>query len=213
MKPDFFSPYSELAVQLLPGDQVGGDGAHDLSHIIRVFKNAMRIHAIEGGDGRILSAATFLHDCVAVEKNSPLREKASALAAEQATVILASLGWTEPDIKAVAHAILTHSFSANIPPETIEAKILQDADRLDSIGIVGASRCFYTGGRMNSALYDPFDPLAKARDLDDKRYCLDHFETKLLKLSQGFQTETGGRMAKERDKRLRDFLSAFLDEI
>lgn len=113
----------------------------------------------------------------------------------------------------MAHAILTHSFSANIPPETLEAKILQDADRLDAIGMVGAARCFYIAGRMGSGLYDPLDPLAEARALDDKAFAIDHFETKLFRLADGFKTEAGRRLAHEREQRLRDVLAMMLDEI
>ena len=208
-----FSPHETLAAALVPHAAEGDDGSHDLAHILRVFKNAMRIHAGEGGDGRVLAASVLLHDCVAVEKNSPLRARASTLAAEKASAILAELGWSSRDVDAVAHAITAHSFSAGVAPQTLEAKILQDADRLDAIGMVGAARCFYIGGRLGSGLYDPFDPAAANRPLDDKRYTIDHFQTKLFKLAEGFQTETGRRLAAARDKSLRDFLSAFMDEI
>ncbi|PDT17607.1 phosphohydrolase [Rhizobium sp. J15] len=208
-----FSPHETLAAALVPHAAEGDDGSHDLAHILRVFKNAMRIHAGEGGDGRVLAASVLLHDCVAVEKNSPLRARASTLAAEKASAILAELGWSSRDVDAVAHAITAHSFSAGVAPQTLEAKILQDADRLDAIGMVGAARCFYIGGRLGSGLYDPFDPAAANRPLDDKRYAIDHFQTKLFKLAEGFQTETGRRLAAARDKSLRDFLSAFMDEI
>ena len=212
-KAEAFSPHETLAAALIEHAVEGDDGSHDLSHILRVFRNAMRIHAGEGGDGRILAASVLLHDCVSVEKNSPLRTKASALAAEKASVILAGLSWNSRDIEAAAHAIIAHSFSAGIAPETLDAKILQDADRLDAIGMVGVARCFYIGGRMGSGLYDPFDPAATDRPLDDKRYAIDHFQTKLFKLADGFQTETGRRLAAARDRSLRDFLSAFMEEI
>jgi uncharacterized protein len=208
-----FRPYETLAEALIPHSHEGDDGSHDLAHILRVFKNAMRIQASEGGNGRILAAAVLLHDCVAVEKSSPLRAQASALAAEKASSVLAGLGWSTEDIAAVAHAILTHSFSANIESKTLEAKILQDADRLDAIGMVGAGRCFYIGGRMASSLYDPLDPAGNDRPLDDRRYVIDHFKTKLFKLADGFKTTAGRALAAERDKRLRDFLDAFMDEI
>jgi uncharacterized protein len=208
-----FRPHETLAEALIPHSHEGDDGSHDLAHILRVFKNAMRIQASGGGDGRILAAAVLLHDCVAVEKSSPLRAQASALAAEKASGVLADLGWSKDDIAAVAHAILTHSFSANIEPETLEARILQDADRLDAIGMVGAGRCFYIGGRMASSLYDPLDPAGNDRPLDDRRYVIDHFQTKLFKLADGFKTAAGRALAAERDKRLRDFLDAFMDEI
>lgn len=208
-----FAPYEPLAVDLLPHAADTNDGSHDVAHILRVFRNALRIHAGEGGDGEVLAAAVLLHDCVAVEKNSPLRAQASRLAAEKASAILQELGWQPDRIAAVAHAILTHSFSANIRPETIEAKILQDADRLDAIGMVGAARCFYVAGRLNSGLYDPADPRAEHRPLDDKAWSLDHFPVKLFKLANGFQTGTGATLARERHDRLTQFYDLFIEEI
>ncbi|MGF6172243.1 HD domain-containing protein [Ensifer sp. 4252] len=208
-----FAPHAELAAALLPHAFAADDGSHDASHLIRVWKNAARIHADESGDEGVLAAAVLLHDCVSVEKNSPLRTHASRLAAEKAAEILRDLGWSAENISSVAHAILTHSFSASIRPETIEAKILQDADRLDAIGMVGAARCFYIAGRMGSGLYDPLDPLAEDRELDDKAFAIDHFETKLFKLADGFQTAAGRRLALERQQRLRDVLAMMLDEI
>jgi uncharacterized protein len=135
------------------------------------------------------------------------------LAAEKAATVVAGLGWDKTDITAVAHAVTAHSFSANIVPETLEARILQDADRLDAIGMVGAARCFYIAGRMGSGLYDPADPLARHRPLDDKAFAIDHFEVKLFKLADGFQTATGRALATERHERLRQVLDLFIDEI
>ncbi|MDO9417508.1 HD domain-containing protein [Pararhizobium sp.] len=210
---DAFAPYADLAESLLPHAYNEGDGSHDAAHLIRVWRNASRIHEKEGGDGRILAAAVLLHDCISVEKNSPNRDKASRYAAERSFVLLDELGWRTADMAAVAHAILTHSFSANIPPESLEAKILQDADRLDAIGMIGAARCFYIAGRMGSGLYDPLDPLAENRALDDKAFAIDHFGQKLFRLTDGFQTATGHAMALERQTRLRQILDMLLDEI
>ena len=142
-----FAPHDAMAADLLPHAADTTDGSHDLAHILRVFRNAMRIHAVEGGDGGVIAASALLHDCVAVEKNSPLRPQASRLAAGKAAGILRGLAWPGDRIAAVSHAILAHSFSANIPPETLEAKILRDADRLDAIdqdlpgGILNLRRC------------------------------------------------------------------------
>jgi len=208
-----FGEHAALAAALLPEAVPAGDGAHDLAHLLRVYKAAEAIRAAEGGDGRILAAAVLLHDCVAVEKNSPERPMASRLAAERASRILRRLGWDDASIAAVAHAVAAHSFSAGIRPETLEAKILQDADRLDAIGMVGIARCFYIAGRLGSALYEPVDPEARARPLDDAAYALDHFPAKLLKLAAGFNTEAGRRMAAERHRRLETFLAGLADEI
>lgn len=209
-----FAPFQDLAQTLLPhAYDDNGDGSHDTSHLQRVWKNAAAIHAEEGGDAQVLFAATLLHDCVAVEKNSPLRAQASRLSAEKATRVLTSLGWTKAAIQGTAHAIEAHSFSAAVTPTTLEAKTLQDADRLDALGMLGVARCFYVAGRMGRALYDPADPHAAHRPLDDTRYTLDHFHTKLLKLASGFQTLTGTRLAGIRHARLQRFLDEFSDEI
>lgn len=208
-----FKPYDNIAAQLIPFACESDDGSHDLAHILRVFRNAMRIQAEEGGDARILAAAVLLHDCVAVEKNSPLRAEASRLAAEKASGILAGLGWSDGDVAGVAHAVAAHSFSANITPEALEAKILQDADRLDALGAIGVARCFYIGGRMNSGLHDVADPAGGARELDDKRFAIDHFPIKLFRLADGFQTAAGRRMAAERHARLVEFRRQFLEEV
>jgi uncharacterized protein len=208
-----FAPFQELARTLLPYAFDNGDGSHDTSHLQRVWKNAAAIHAEEGGDAQVLFASTLLHDCVAVEKNSPLRAQASRLSADKAGQVLKSLGWPNAKIEAAAHAIEAHSFSAGIAPATLEAKTLRDADRLDAIGMLGVARCFYVAGRLGRALYDPADPHATQRPLDDTRFTLDHFQTKLLKLASGFQTATGARMASIRHTRLQRFLDEFADEI
>lgn len=209
-----FAPFQDLAATLLAHwSDANGDGSHDTSHLQRVWKNAAAIHAEEGGDAEVLFAATLLHDCVPVEKNSPLRAQASRLSAERARRVLKSLDWPDAKIDAVAHAVEAHSFSAGVAPTTLEARTLQDADRLDAIGMLGVARCFYVAGRMGSALYDPVDPHASERALDDTRFAIDHFHTKLLKLASGFQTATGARLAKIRHDRLRRFLDEFADEI
>lgn len=189
------------------------DGSHDESHILRVWRNAGRIAAEEGGNLRLLAAAVILHDCVKVEKSSPLRGEASRLAAEKAIVALEPMKWCTPDVALVAEAILTHSYSAGLTPKSLEGRILQDADRLDAIGAVGIARCFYTAGRLGSQLYDVGDPGGEHRPLDDRRHALDHFPQKLLHLATGFQTLTGARLAQGRHARLEAFYQDFLAEV
>ncbi|EZP32111.1 HD domain-containing protein [Pseudomonas sp. RIT288] len=214
MNATAFAPLTSLAAELLPHAlEPCDDGAHDLAHLQRVWHNVRTLHQTEGGDLQVLLAAVLLHDCVAVEKNSPLRAQASRLAAEKASMVLANLHWPDSTISAVTHAIEAHSFSANITPLTLEAKLVQDADRLDSLGMLGVARTFYVAGRMGSALYDPLDPEAKERDYDDTRFCLDHFQTKLLHLADGFQTATGQRLAQIRHQRLKGFMEQFKEEI
>lgn len=209
-----FAPFQSLADLLIPHTVAERlDGSHDVSHLHRVWSNVCAIRDKEGGDHQILLAATLLHDCVSVEKNSPFRSSASRLAAAKATELLAEMGWDEERTQAVAHAIESHSYSADITPTSLEAKILQDADRLDALGMVGVARLFYVSGRMGSHLYDPADPQAQQRDLDDKRFAVDHFTTKIFTLAQGFQTATGRHMAQVRHARAERFLMEFMEEI
>ena len=213
--PHPFTPFQPLADRLLHAfDADGTDGSHDLSHIVRVWRNAVRIARTEpAADLELLLAAVILHDCVAVEKSSPLRTQASRLSAARAREIVAGLGWPPARVDGLAHAIETHSFSAGLTPDTPEAKILQDADRLDAIGAVGIARCFHVGGRMGGRLYHPDDPRAAARPLDDRSWALDHFPAKLLKVADGFLTPEGQRMAAVRAALMRDYVAAFLNEI
>lgn len=209
-----FAPFQDLASLLLPHALGNGDdGAHDRSHLLRVWSNVCTLRNSEGGDPEILLAATLLHDCVAVEKNSPFRASASRLAAAKAREILAEMGWDEERCEAVAHVIEAHSFSAAITPTTLEARILQDADRLDAIGMIGVARLFYVAGRIGSQLYDCADPVASHREYDDQRFALDHFQTKVLHLADGFQTPTGAGLAQQRQARLQRFVAEFVDEI
>jgi uncharacterized protein len=210
----WFAPYEALAACLLRHLPQEGDGSHDVSHLIRVWKNASIIRLEEGGDARILVAGVLLHDCVHVEKGSPVRSDASRLSAKKASEILSKLGWRQECLRGVEHSIQAHSFSAGIAPETIEAKILQDADRLDAIGMIGVARCFYMAAKLRQRLYDPADPkAAKGRNLDDNSYALDHFQTKLFNLASKFQTATGQHLACVRHERLQRFFEEFLDEI
>lgn len=214
MRNQPFAPFQALADDLiahLPGDN--SDGSHDLSHIHRVWKNVCRIQAVDGGDLKVLLAATILHDCVVVEKDSPLRSQASTLSSQKAASILESMDWPTSEIELAAGAIKAHSFSAGIEPETLEAKILQDADRLDAIGAVGVARCFYVSGRLGRTLYDFENPTAAGREFDDKTFAIEHFHTKLLKLNSGFRTGEGTRLAQQRHDRLESFLTEFMDEI
>ena len=207
-----FHPFDQLAAKLLD-TMDDEDGAHDLSHIVRVWRNAKLIHRDEGGDLGVLAAAVLLHDGVQVAKDSPLRSKASLLAANEARVRLAALGWAPLRIDTVASAIESHSFSAGLAPTSIEGCILQDADRLDAIGFAGIARCFYTAGRLGSRLYDLADPEANTRSLDDGRNALDHFPKKLLTLEGSFKTRTGQELAKERHRRVLEFYRGMLAEV
>jgi uncharacterized protein len=212
-----FGEHAELAAHILGAlghDPAGSDGSHDLSHLLRVWRNADAIARTEPAcDRSVLAAAVLLHDCVAVEKNSPQRAAASLLSAARAREIVAGLDWDAARIAALGHAIETHSFAACLVPETPEARILRDADKLDAIGAIGIARCFYVAGRIGSRLYDPEDATASRRAVDDQAFALDHFEVKLFPVADGFLTAAGRAMAAERAGVMQRFVAAFCSEV
>jgi uncharacterized protein len=190
-----------------------GDPAHDAQHIERVVANAQKLAGTEGADLDILIPAAWLHDCVHVPKDSPDRARASGLAADHALTLLAGWDYPAQHFPAIHHAIEAHSFSANIPTQTTEAKVLQDADRLDALGAIGLSRCLMLGGFMGSKLFHPDDPFCEARTPDDKHFAVDHFYAKLFTLAGTMKTDAGRALAEERTEILRLFLDALRSEI
>ncbi len=188
------------------------DPAHDLAHLDRVWVNAQAI-AQDGANPRVLLAACYLHDLINLSKDDPDRHLASMQSAAESEPILADLGYTAHETKAVQHAIAAHSFSANIPPETLEARILRDADRLDALGAVGIARNFSVSGALGRDLYDLNDPFAETRELDDLRFSIDHWKVKLLNLSSDMLTPAGRDLAMKRAAQMGRFLKEFGEEI
>lgn len=192
---------------------IADDGAHDLQHLHRVWHSAQALlQHYPQADALVVLAACYLHDLVNLPKNHPERQLASRQAAALAGVRLADAGFPPDRLAAVVHAIEAHSFSAGIAPQTLEARIVQDADRLDALGAIGLARLFYTAGRMGSALAHPEDPAAANRGADDRAYALDHIKCKLATLPATMQTEAGRALANERMEWLREFRSRFIEE-
>jgi uncharacterized protein len=186
------------------------DGSHDLGHFQRVWRLAREINReeYEPADRLTLLAAAYFHDLVSLPKNHPDRKDASRLSAGQAIELLKEQWEDFPvrKLEGVRHAIHAHSFSAAVTPLTPEAKILQDADRLEALGAIGLARVFYTAGQLNQQLFDLADPLAQQRAPDDQHFALDHFQVKLLRLPAMMNTAAGRRLAENKAQYLREFL-------
>ncbi|MRS16271.1 phosphohydrolase [Enterobacteriaceae bacterium RIT691] len=185
------------------------DAAHDISHFRRVWATAQQLSIDEEVNQQVLLCACYFHDIVSLPKNHPERSRSSTLAAQKALSILQQ---DFPDFppalySAVAHAIEAHSHSANITPLTLEARIVQDADRLESLGAIGLARVFAVAGRLNVALFEADDPFADNRALNDQRYALDHFQNKLLGLPKTMQTEKGKALAVHNARYLVQFMA------
>jgi uncharacterized protein len=185
------------------------DAAHDVSHFRRVWGTARQLAEGEEVDLLVILAACYFHDIVSLPKNHPERHLSSTRAAAETLQILAR---DFPDYPAslypaLAHAIAAHSFSAAIVPETKEAKIVQDADRLEALGAIGLARVFAVAGQLNVPLFDAKDPFAERRMLDDRAFALDHFQTKLLRLPQTMQTARGKALAEHNAQFLVQFMA------
>ncbi|HCI9589720.1 TPA: phosphohydrolase [Klebsiella variicola] len=191
------------------------DAAHDLSHFRRVWATATQLAAGEEVDRLVLLTACYFHDIVSLPKNHPERSRSSMMAAEKTLAILQSSFADFPGERyaAVSHAIEAHSFSAAIPPRTLEAKIVQDADRLESLGAIGLARVFAVAGALNTILFDAEDLFADRRALDDRRYALDHFQCKLLRLPETMQTARGKEMAQHNARFLVEFMAKLSAEL
>ncbi len=192
---------SEFIASVVPAD-----AGHDIGHVRRVVRNVAWLTTEESADAWVTLPAAWLHDCVAVAKDSPLRSKGSQLAAEAAIHFLRDIGYPPGQLDAVYHAIEAHSFSAAIPARSLEAKIVQDGDRLDSLGAIGIARCLLVGGSLNRPLCATDDPFCDSREPDDSRYTIDHFYTKLFKLPDLMQTQAGKAEALRRVEIMRDYL-------
>lgn len=205
------SRFKEYLEQHFPQD----DKAHDLAHFSRVWHTAQKIMHLSAADELTVLTACYFHDVVNLPKNHPDRSHASRRAAQKTLQILADYfpDFPEGRYPGVAHAIEAHSFSAGIAPQTLEAKIVQDADRLESLGAIGLARVFHVAGQLGRGLFHAEDPLALNRPLDDVAYTFDHFQTKLLTLADSMQTEMGRRMAAYNIDYLVTFMSKLCAEI
>jgi uncharacterized protein len=191
----------------------GAGPAHDVLHVRRVATTAWTIARDEGADARVAAAAALLHELFNYPKNHPESARSGEVCAEHAAEVLRAEGCDAGFVDAASYAIRVHPFSLGVVPTTLEAKVLQDADRLDAIGAVGVARCFATCGELRSPLYAERDPLCRAREPDDRRSGVDHFFKKLLRVPGRLNTGAGRRMAEKRVAFLRLYLEELASEI
>ena len=195
------------------------DGGHDWGHLSRVMFQAERIaHSDEFSESQIdkdvLCAAVLFHDVVNLPKNAPNRKDASKLSADVAISLFGEI-FDKQQQKTLRNAIEAHSFSAGISIECDEAKIVQDADRLESVGALAIARTFYVSGVMGrSTLFHPDDPFGERREeLDDRNYAVDHFYKKIFLLPGMMNTNYAKELAIKRNHFVERFLEQLKSEI
>ena len=190
------------------------DLAHGWEHVQRVYRLALHIAQQEGADRFIVGVAALLHDLGRLTHDETRHH--ADLSVIHARELLTRHQVPPDKQEAILHAIDAHSFSKGLQPRTLEARIVRDADRLDSLGAIGILRWAITGtqrGTPETRSYHPDDPFAEWHPLDDRRYMLDHFYSKLLKLSDTMSTQTGRKLAERRTRFIRTYLDEFKDEL
>ncbi len=185
------------------------DPGHDYSHILRVLKTAVALAKEEGADLNIVVPAAYFHDYINPPKKDPRAKQASVLSADAAAEFLLSVDYPKEYIEGIKHAIAAHSFSAGITPETIEAKVLQDADRIDGLGAIGVARWIAVSTRMHTPIYDIDDPWAENREYNGRNFALDHLPEKIFKLAGMMNTKSATKEAKKREQ----FFYKFVEQI
>lgn len=189
------------------------DLAHGWEHVSRVYQLALHLAEHEGADPFIVGMAALLHDLGRTSTDVSHHADSSVTMARE---ILRHHKVPAEHQQAITHAILAHSFSRGIEPLTLEARVVRDADRLDALGAIGIMRWAIVSEQRctpDTLSYHQDDPLGTGHTLDDRRYTLDHFPLKLLKLADTMTTETGRQMALRRTSFMRAYLHEFKREL
>jgi len=209
MKEEFFE---ELKEKIQPYYEEGG--SHDFSHTQRVYDLAVMIaKSEEDVDMDVVRAAALLHDIARSKQDNGEVICHAEGGAKMAREILEKMNFPKDKIDAVVYSIGVHRHSAGIFPDTKEAVILQDADRLDAIGAITIGRMFSTGGKFEIPLHDPEIP----KDRDGNRgygsTVMNGFYGKILKITpESFKTKRAQEIAKYRYDYVKGFVDRFEKE-
>jgi len=194
----------------------GADSIHDFDHVLRVVALADRLAEEEGANREIVRTAALLHDMARAEEHSSNRLETependhARLGAQRAREILA--GEAADFVEAVAHAIEAHRYRNAIAPRTIEAKVLFDADKLDSIGAVGVARAFAFGGVVHQPLWGEVS--AGYIPGGDEVHTPHHeFHVKLRHIKDQLYTATGRRIGEARHRVMAAFYEQMAAEV
>lgn len=188
-------------------------GSHAWDHTLRVYNLCMHIGRVEGADLEVLEIAAYLHDVA-----RPLQDQSKGgvchakKGAEMAHSLLTDYPISEDRKGNVIHCILSHRFRGNCHPETLEAKVLFDADKLDSIGAIGVARTFQFAGEVGAKLHNPSIDPEDTQEYTEEDTGYREFKLKLSKIKERMLTAEGHRIARERHPFMEGFFKRFLQE-
>jgi len=197
-----------------------GEVAHDQQHVRRVYGWCIRLSPEAGADADLAGAAGLVHDLVRVPKHLAARPLGGELSAHAARGLLPDAGYSTSEVATIVDAVATHSWSRGLSPRSPEGMVLQDADRLDAIGVIGVLRNAAVACAMAAAepivdgrpraFFHPTDPLGESgRSLEDRTWALDHWPQKLLKLRDGMHCPSARKEATRRH----DWMLRTLEEL
>ncbi|WP_456474800.1 HD domain-containing protein, partial [Candidatus Pyrohabitans sp.] len=173
--------------------EMGAGGAHDFDHVERVLKLAVRIAREEGASIEVVRFAALLHDIERAREDKGEVECHALASAERAKQLLLERGLSEEFAERVAECIRSHRFRRNTTPESLEAKVLSDADKLDATGAVGIARAYLFGGAHGQRVWEVepkkerFYPGMRASEYSPRT----EYELKLARLKQRMFTASG----------------------
>jgi uncharacterized protein len=189
-------------------------GSHNWDHTLRVASLCERIGSVEKADMDVLLAAAYLHDIGRCHQDGSNGQICHAeKGAELAIPLLTGSAFSEAQKENVIHCIKTHRFRSGHPPETIEAKILFDADKLDAIGAVGVARAFQFAGELGARLHNPGGNIENTSEYSKEDTGYREFKVKLCKVKGRILTGEGRRLAEERHDFMEDFFNRFIQEV
>lgn len=199
--------------QMVRDKLINEGSGHDWYHIERVWKMAVNLAEKEQANRFIVELAALLHDLID-DKLVDNKEEA----VQEVMYWLEGVGVTSKDSERILEIIESISFKGGNSKKlhTIEAQIVQDADRLDAIGAIGIARCFAYAGSKGDPLFDPElsvrDTMTEEEYRKGKSSAVHHFYEKLLKLKDLMNTKTAREMAEERHAFMEDYLTRFFNE-
>jgi uncharacterized protein len=189
------------------------DGVHGFDHVLRVYHMAEKIGKAEGADLEILRAAALLHDAQGSHPEGGGRANHHEQSAEFAAEVLRSEGWSEERIKQVQECIRGHRFRNNgIVPQSLEAKVLFDADKLEVLGAIGVARTIAYAMQAGQPHYAPVSEqfLQTGKKLPDEPHSAYHeYIFKLRHVRERLFTPTAKKIANQRH----DFLVQFFEQL
>jgi uncharacterized protein len=193
------------------------DPVHNIEHVERVYHMALRLAKAEGADLEIVAAAALLHDVEGSDPTGENRAEHQLYSAEFARKVLLGEGWPIDRIEAVQHAIRAHRYrDRREPPQTQEARVLFDADKLDALGAVGVARVVAHATLLGAPLYVEPSPefLATGKEQPGEPHSTYHeFIFKLRKIKERLYTPTARQIAEERDQYLNEYYQRLGREI